>query len=109
MSNDFAGFQERRDQAEYEEQMRGIRRKFAGNENDFKRELDRVMGDPGGHLSTLEEQRVRERDCRRWVWKHKKLKGALNFALPTGEVHVQGNQVCALFVKCAWFMFFPQN
>eukprot|EP00668_Euglena_longa_P040496 GGOE01053318.1.p1 GENE.GGOE01053318.1~~GGOE01053318.1.p1 ORF type:complete len:760 (-),score=130.37 GGOE01053318.1:87-2024(-) len=90
--------QERKDQEEYEEQMRGIRRKFVGNENDFKKELDRVMGDPGGHLSTLEEQRMRERDCRRWVWKHKKLKGALNFSLPSGEVHVQGNQEQQIFM-----------
>jgi len=88
----------KKEEEEYEEDMRKIRRKFEGSADEFKMEVNKVMGDPDGNLSTWEELKHRDPECRKFMWKHTKLKGSISFTTPSGEVLVNGNDEQKIFM-----------
>ena len=48
------------------------------------------------HVDTLDLSTLEQLPCGngglRWLWKHKKLKGAVHFMLPSGELRLQGSK-----------------
>lgn len=66
----------------------GMRRSFLGTDEDLKQCLDWALGDD---RSGVTEMPTKVKGCRSFLWRHKKVKGAVRLTTPTQELTFQGN------------------
>ena len=66
----------------------GIKRVYFGSPDDLKADLDMAQGDAD---SSLVEMAAKAPGVQYWLWRNKRLKGAIKLTTPSGEVVCQGN------------------
>lgn len=81
----------------WEDEQRLRRRVWRGTQTDFKAQLDALMDDEDGHESMWVEIKAKK-GCQRWCWTHRRLKGAIEFELPSGEVFLRGSKENQVFL-----------